>query len=802
MATALFICDSRSPISLLHQAAAERHGGTRLRFASRALAAPQDLDARAAQALRERGYEPAPRPEPAAPPDIVIALGDPPPALPDGLAAARPIVANWPGEDPAAAPDADDASFRRALRLAERRARLLARLEPTADRTALKRALRAIAGASVERFVAEDFRIDAPALDPADPCGVADRLFRARPELRALPVIERDGAGAGVVTRGDFYAATIGRGEAGRWAARPVAELMSRSAVRADCEASLEEIAELLEERGDVSAADGFLLLRGKRCVGLGDGQKLMQSLYGDARAKQRALRAAERRFHAITDMAGDWFWEVDAQHRFTFLSERFADAPGLEPGSAVGKSIDHLARFGLSVERFRALLEARKTYRNIVHQIVLPDGSIRHWRSSGSPLFDEDGCFVGFHGATTDVTELVEAVRAAERRAAELARSERRFRDIAGIAADWFWERDASFRLTYVSERFQQVTGIAPADILGRRLDEMGLVAEPEDLDAINEAERERRPFRDIAYRVRLPDGGVRYWRTSGAPAFDEQGELIGWRGSGSDATGAREAEAALLAAKDAAEAASRAKSYFLANMSHELRTPLNAVIGFAELLQSEVAGSVSDKQQEYLGDIEKSGRHLLTLITDMLDLAKFEARGILLEEAELRLADAIEQARRMMAPAAEKAGVRLNAEADPSVGPALADPRRIQQILINLLSNAIKFTRPGGKVTLRLRREADGGATLSVADEGIGMTADQLRRAGEPFWQADTGLSRSYEGSGLGLAIVKRLAAAHGATFELESRPDEGATASLRLPAERFARAADGGPASPPSL
>jgi PAS domain S-box-containing protein len=787
MATALFVCSSGAPLSALACMAAERHGG-RFRVASLSLSgAPLHPTAR--RVLEQRGYAPPQEAPPPEAPDVVIALGAPAPTIPESILRERPIVANWPAPDPAEGGDAS--AFRRALRLAERRARLLAELpECEEDPKQFKRALRAIASATVEDWVAEDFLADAPALRPSDPCATADLLFRAEPSLGALPVIE-DGVGAGVLSRGALYAMAA-QAPTGRWATMPVSEAMNHAPAQADCDATLEEIAELLARGEGASPADGFLLLRDGRCIGLGDGVALLRRLYAEAGAKQRALRASERRFREIVDMAGDSFWEVDAQNRFTFLSQRFADQPGLDPASAIGHSIEHLAKFGVAVERFEALLAARKGYRNLVHRIVLPDGSIRHWRSSGMPLFDENGAYAGFHGATTDVTALVEAAEAAEGRARDVARSESRFRDIAGVAADWFWERDAAFRLTCLSERFQHVTGIAPVDVLGRTLEELGLLIEPQDVAAVTAAERERTPFRDVTYRVRLSDGRLRYWRTSGAPVFDEGGSLVGWRGSGNDVTEAREAEAALRAAKEMAEAASRAKSHFLANMSHELRTPLNAVIGFAELLQSEAFGPLQEKQREYLADIENSGRHLLTLINDILELVKFEASELALKESEILLEEAIEKARRMTTPAAAKGGVRLAVELDRTIGPVLADERRIQQILINLLSNAVKFTPAGGRIVLRTRLEPDGGASVSVIDEGVGMTPEQVSRAGEPFWQAEAGLARSYEGTGLGLAIVKRLAAAHDARFELESELGRGATATLRLPPERVVQSA----------
>ena len=219
-------------------------------------------------------------------------------------------------------------------------------------------------------------------------------------------------------------------------------------------------------------------------------------------------------------------------------------------------------------------------------------------------------------------------------------------------------------------------------------------------------------------------------------------------------DVTREKEREAVLRTAKEAAEAASRAKSLFLANMSHELRTPLNAIIGFSEIIEGRMYGpNAIDRYAEYAADIATSGRHLLDVINDILDMSKIDAGRYVLEERSLSLATIAESCIRIIANQAAKDGIALIDTIPRDLPPVLADQRALKQILLNLLSNGVKFTPPGGTVTLAACRAPDGGVDLSVSDTGVGIAPEQIEHVCEPFHQGDGALSRSYEGTGLGL-------------------------------------------------
>jgi two-component system, cell cycle sensor histidine kinase PleC len=254
-------------------------------------------------------------------------------------------------------------------------------------------------------------------------------------------------------------------------------------------------------------------------------------------------------------------------------------------------------------------------------------------------------------------------------------------------------------------------------------------------------------------------------------------------------DITREKEREAVLLAAKEAAEAANRAKSEFLANMSHELRTPLNGVIGFGELLGTQMFGPLNERQQGYVEDIRGAGRHLLSVINDILDMAKIESRGYQPDESEFELSPTIEASLTLVRARAGEARVTLSAPASEPLR-LWADQRAIKQVLVNLLSNAVKFSKPGGTVTIGARRE-HGDLLIEVSDTGIGIAPDALERVFEPFQQADARLSRRYGGTGLGLAISRRLLEQHDGTLTLKSQEGVGTVATMRLPASRMIEA-----------
>ncbi|HEV2187087.1 MAG TPA: hybrid sensor histidine kinase/response regulator [Stellaceae bacterium] len=246
------------------------------------------------------------------------------------------------------------------------------------------------------------------------------------------------------------------------------------------------------------------------------------------------------------------------------------------------------------------------------------------------------------------------------------------------------------------------------------------------------------------------------------------------------------------LIAAKEEAEAASRAKTEFLANMGHELRTPLNAIIGFSEIMREGTFGPLSDKYAEYATAIADSGGHLLAVINDILDMARAEANRLVLVEEEVEIARAVAFSIGTIEEMARRADIDCRSDIPQDLPRFFGDAAKLRQILINLLSNAVKFTPAGGRVSVSVERDAEDRLAFRVADTGIGIPSDKLPVVLAPFGQIESGLNRKYDGIGLGLPLAKRLVEMHGGSMEIASEPGKGTVVTAHFPKERVSRTA----------
>jgi PAS domain S-box-containing protein len=312
----------------------------------------------------------------------------------------------------------------------------------------------------------------------------------------------------------------------------------------------------------------------------------------------------------------------------------------------------------------------------------------------------------------------------------------------------------------------------------------------------------------------ARARDGKETVVSYNASTFHDRDRRLQGVFAAARDVTELKLFEQALRQKNAELEDASRMKSEFLANMSHELRTPLNAIIGFSEVLRDGLMGEMTEKQRGFIGDIFSSGKHLLALINDILDLSKVEAGKMTLDLEPVVVSALLSNSLAIVREKAASSGIRLEMETAEDLGAMLADARKVKQIVYNLLSNAVKFTGEGGQVTLRTTRVpraavgvlsgsragrtfalADSEFTdflkLSVTDSGIGISDGGLERLFKPFSQVDSGLARKFEGTGLGLAMVKLLVELHGGTVAVESAEGHGSCFTVWLPL----RAIEGG-------
>lgn len=352
---------------------------------------------------------------------------------------------------------------------------------------------------------------------------------------------------------------------------------------------------------------------------------------------------------------------------------------------------------------------------------------------------------------------------------------------------SDWLFECDANGFLTYVSARLGEIVGKPPESIKGRTLQE----ASEADLSQMGWADLEetmqaRRPIVALQLEVKRA-WQTAYWQISARPLFSEDGVFRGYRGVGRDITVEWETGRKLIEAKEAAEAASAAKSQFLAVMSHELRTPLNSIVGFSEILSSRSEEALeTEVRLDYAKTILNSSRHLQTLITDILDATRIENGTIALVEQDIDAAELVEIAVKMCRDQAEKTDVTLVAKLTDGIE-IRADITRTKQVILNLLTNAIKFSLAGGTVSVELVRMHDDRLAIVVRDGGIGIKSEDVGRVFEPFVQAEEGMSRRFSGIGLGLSIARKIARLHGGDVTLQSQFGVGTTARFELPPSR---------------
>jgi len=500
------------------------------------------------------------------------------------------------------------------------------------------------------------------------------------------------------------------------------------------------------------------------------------------ALSRRRAERASAALLGSVLDNApvGLGFLNpaLQVQHMnraLSMLSERALD-------TAVGESLwEVLPDMRAALEpRLAEVVNAGRTLTNV--EAAMPSrvtpGLLREFQFGFFPLpaKAQTGRSVGAGMVVTDITFR----KRSERR---LRESEERFRTLIETSAAIVWTTAPSGELKPPQVSWTEFTGQAQAEYEG-----LGWLqaVHPEDRDATREAWN--RAVADhglyaIDHRLRRADGEWRIMAARAVPILDD-GETREWVGTHTDITERKLAEEELSAAKDAAEAANRAKSQFLANMSHELRTPLSAVIGYSEMIEEEMEET---GEQHLLGDVRKiqsNARHLLSLINDVLDLSKIEADRMTTFAEDFDAEALVRDVASTVGSLVQQKGNEIVLDIAPGLGTMHTDQVKLRQCLFNLVSNAAKFTE-GGRITLRAARDGSD-VVFSVADSGIGMTPEQLEKLFERFSQADVSTTRRFGGTGLGLAITRAFCRLLGGDVTVASTYGEGSTFTIRLPAE----------------
>lgn len=348
---------------------------------------------------------------------------------------------------------------------------------------------------------------------------------------------------------------------------------------------------------------------------------------------------------------------------------------------------------------------------------------------------------------------------------------------------------RDREGRHVFLNACQAALFGTTPADAMGKTLvDLLGQDGAREATALDGRVLETGNPIGPGEEEWRDAGGVARRWLCTHVPVRERDGAVNHVITVAFDVTEQRAIEERLLRSVDEAEQANRAKAMFLANMSHELRTPLNAVIGFGEVIATAMFGPVGNtKYQEYARDIVASGRYLLAIITDILDLSKIEAGRFDIVDETIDLNAVFESCKRLGASRADRAGVKLVFEAPPDLPMLRGDQRAITQVLVNLIANSIKFTPARGTVRVVADLLPNEDLQIVVSDTGIGMAKQDIGLAMRSFEQLDRGWTKKYEGTGLGLPIAKGLIESHGGTFEITSEVNVGTTVTITLPSER---------------
>lgn len=490
-------------------------------------------------------------------------------------------------------------------------------------------------------------------------------------------------------------------------------------------------------------------------------------------------LRASEQRFRDIAEAASDWLWETGPDLRFRYVSRRFADLTGLSSDLLLDKSpADLFSPVDSSQPSLDLSFQARQPFHDA--ELVMTVAGDKRWiLLSGKPVIDAGGQFSGYRGTGSDITE---------RRGRDAASADLRRRHdlILNSLGEGVFGLDHDGCFTFINPAAQELLGWPAAELIDKPARAM-LAPDPSEAFAAAVA-APARPRQFQAALFRRKDGSplpVEYVLTAIPAADDQGGAVVAFR----DITEQKRAAAELVAAKERAEASTRAKSNFLAHISHQLRTPLNSIVGFADVLRNEYFGPIgNERYRDYVGDIGHSAAYLSDLIEDLVDLARIEAGKLELEEKASDISQLAEEALSMVRTQAAQSGCSLQNNVPGNLPPVVLDARRFKQVLLNLLSNAVKFTPSGGRIAVMAEMEPDGGLLVKVSDTGEGMNDEALENVTRNNDPGSIAVRSEKTGAGLGLPLARQLMELHGGGLSIASQPRQGTVVSLRLPPSRI--------------
>lgn len=505
----------------------------------------------------------------------------------------------------------------------------------------------------------------------------------------------------------------------------------------------------------------------------------------------------SESLFRAIFDQAAVGICYSDFAGNFIRVNQRFGDITGYAPEELAGRNfaeITHPDDIELDERQGNELIAGKRGPYTMEKRYLKKGGGEVWVRMTVTLARSKSGAPHRLIGVVEDISDVMRTEQA-------LKRSEARLQEAQRIAHLGAWEIDHADGSRVWSDEVFAILELDRASQTNFYLAFENAI-HPDDREKVArvyaKSLADHTPF-DMNYRIVMPDGRVKYIEVHGRTFYDGHGNASRSVGTVQDITEQKRGEIALRQAKESAETANRAKSDFVANMSHELRTPLNAVLGFAQLLETEMAGPVTEQQRSYLSFIKAGGEHLLELIKDILEFAKIDANRIGLKiertDAHQVVAAALPLIERM-AMSREIVLQTPGGSAGPSV---MADSVRLRQIVINLMSNAIKYNHRGGQVTVSCSQLGDGFVRISVEDNGQGIPPERQAELFTPFNRLGAE-AQAIEGTGIGLALAKRLTELMGGRIGYRSVFGQGSTFWVDLPGIDSAKAGTA-PAKPVS-
>ena len=491
----------------------------------------------------------------------------------------------------------------------------------------------------------------------------------------------------------------------------------------------------------------------------------------------EEALRTSERKFWSVFHASPSLMTISALQDgRFIDVNAKWVEVMGYDYSEAVGKTAVALGVWPsiLTREHMLNVFDENGVLINFETRLKTRSAKIRDLLISGvrMRIDDEEALLLVYH----DITERKSMERA-------LKRSEQEVRTILDNIVEAFYRADSDGKITKCSAAVESLLGYTPDELIGTPV--RNLYVDPDVRDGYLLALKQNGGrVRDYEVRLKRKDDTEIWAASSGHYIYDRDDNVVGLEGTTRDITRRKKAEQALLLAKEQAEQASAAKTDYLSGMSHELRTPLNAIIGFSQMMELQIEQPLTDKQTEYLDIIRTSGEHLLTLINEILDLARVESGRMEVRLGPVSASDVIKECVTLVRPAGLKRSVRFTVEKVDDVGLMIqVDRMKFKQVLLNLMSNAVKYNVEGGRINITTKTDGDKNLRIDITDTGHGLSADECSQLFEPFQRL--GAERTdVEGTGLGLVLAKRMIDAMGGDIRVTSAPGLGSTFTIVVP------------------